>query len=70
MAKHHFTVHVEVKEVTPAMEKVEYNKIVSSTPRDVSDVVQVTTRADTKAEAVDKAIRMLEAEAEEMHDGE
>ena len=64
MGKRHFTVNVVVKEVTPAHEAKEYGKSVVI-ERDVSDVVSVTTRADTKSEAVEKAVRMLEAEGQD-----
>jgi hypothetical protein len=73
MAKHHFTVHVEVKEVTPAQSEVRpggINKPQPATERAVDEVVSVTTRADDKRMAIEKAVRMLEAEGEDENDDE
>jgi hypothetical protein len=77
MPKAHYTVTVQVKEVIPASPGTDKNAAYSrgqtpelATEREVNDVVSVTTRADTKANAVEKAVRMLEAEAEDDTDGQ
>jgi hypothetical protein len=73
MPRKHFTVTVQVKEVTPASPGTDYRAGTPAQPateREVNDVVSVTTRADTKANAVEKAVRMLEAEAEDDTDGQ
>lgn len=73
MAKHHYTVSVQVQEVTPAQPAVTGPRTSTGSDskqieRQVDEVVKVTTRGDTKREAVEKAIRMLEAEAEQGDD--
>lgn len=60
----HFTVTLAIHEVTPPDKHLERRE-----ERQVDEVVKVTTRGRTKQEAMEKAIRMLEAEAEGDNDG-
>jgi isoaspartyl peptidase/L-asparaginase-like protein (Ntn-hydrolase superfamily) len=72
MARNHYTVTVQVQEVTPAQPAMEaiytggkQRPAQDAIERQVDEVVRVTTRADTKSDAVEKAVRMLEAEGED-----
>jgi hypothetical protein len=56
----HFTVVVQIKETVRATAGF----VTGGEKRQVDDVLSVTTRADTEAEAIDRALTMLHAEAD------